>query len=192
MGLFSFSKNKKERIIPGQRIDRLDANGELPYGWHYANRNFTQKLESKYRQFSHAYYSAKRESKGVLAEYSALKSLVLYMEDTQRLCYSMGECFAKWSSFSVADPSTIYELKQELNRLENNIDELIKKEQTIKKLKTDLLKIIKEEPGVVQSDLYKRFDPQLKFEISNQLYMLSASGTIVREKSGRSYKLYIC
>ena len=190
MGLFSIFGNK-ERIVPGQRMDRLDANGDIPYGWHYANRATIGKLEGEHFYFTNEYYGAKRAGKGVLVEYAALKSLIQHMEDTRKLCISMGECFAKWSLDSVADPVRLNELKTDLAQMEANMDALLKKEKAVKQLKSDLLRIIKEEPGVVQSDLYKRFDSQLKGEISNQLYLLSASGTVIREKSGRSYKLYI-
>lgn len=190
MGLFSIFGNK-EKIVPGQRMDRLDANGDIPYGWHYANRATIGKLEGEHFYFTNEYYGAKRTGKGVLAEYAALKSLIQHMEYTRKLCISMGECFEKWSLDSVADPVRLNELKTDLAQMEANMDALLKKEKAVKQLKSDLLRIIKEEPGVVQADLYKRFDSQLKGEISNQLYLLSASGTVIREKSGRSYKLYI-
>lgn len=191
MGLFSIFGKKKEVIIPGQQLNRLDADGEIPYGWHYANRETIGRLEAEHRYFSNAYCTAKNEGKGVLAEYSALKSLVQHMEDSRNLCASMGECFAKWASHSVADPSDLTELKAELARLKDNMDALLKREKAIKLLKEDLLAIIRAEPGIVQSDIYKRFNPEFKSDIQNQLHSLWASNIIIREKSGRSYKLFV-
>ncbi|MBR5583769.1 MAG: hypothetical protein IKW21_04505 [Lachnospiraceae bacterium] len=191
MGLFSIFGNKKERIVPGHRLDRLDENGEVPYGWHYANREFIQNMEDHHQYFMTEYYNAKREEQGILAVYAALKSLILYMEDAKRICESMGECFAAWASYSICNEAFMETCRNDLKQIDDNIDELIRKENLIKWLRPELLKIVREEPGIVQSDIYKRFDPELKFEIQNQMYLLWSKDIIIREKSGRSYKLYI-
>ena len=81
--------------------------------------------------------------------------------------------------------------RNDLKKIEDNLENLIEKENLLKWLKPELLKIVQEEPGIYQPDIYKRFDVALKPEVSNQLYLLYAHGLITREKSGRSYKLYI-
>ncbi|MBQ8261700.1 MAG: hypothetical protein IJZ00_05395 [Lachnospiraceae bacterium] len=45
-------------------------------------------------------------------------------------------------------------------------------------------------PGVIQSDLYKKMPQYDKNEISNTLYWWEKEGKIRREKSGRSYALF--
>ena len=99
----------------GERMDRLN-KGDLPYGWSYANRNFTGKIEKEYKYFSDAYYKSKR--KGIKQEYAALKSLIIYMEDVQKLCKRKGECFAYWASHTVAVPKQIAGYKAQLQKLE--------------------------------------------------------------------------
>lgn len=192
MGLFPIYRNKKEQIIIGQRLDKLDEDGQIPYGWYYANREFTKEIQDHYHYFLNEYINAKKEEKGIHAVRAALKSFIVYMEDVERICASKGECFVEWSKLSICNEASMESYRNDLKKIEDNLDELIKKEKLVKWLKPELLRMIKEEPGVVQSDLYKRFDPELKFEVSNQLYLLSAKGLITREKSGRSYKLYIC
>jgi hypothetical protein len=128
---------------------------------------------------------------GVLAEYAAIKSMVVFMEDAKALCASKGECFAEWSSIVVACPETMESYKGRLKYLEENMDVLLKQERMLEQLGDDLLRIIKEEPGVIQSQLYKRFDDSIKDLVSNELYLLEHRNVIIREKSGRSYKLYI-
>lgn len=189
-GLISKPKDKYHNSF-GQEITHLTEDGELPWGWIYANRDFTEPIEEQYRYLQDTYISAKKEDKGVRAVHAALKSFVTYMEDTKKLCESKGECFAEWSTLMVANDASIEMYRKDLVYMEENMDVLICKEKLVKQMKTDLLNIIKEEPGIVQADLYKRFDAELKGDVSSELYRLSASGVITREKSGRSYKLYL-
>lgn len=197
MGLFGFGK-KKQPSMPVQKssvsifeedLTRLTPDGELPFGWYYANKEFTERITGEYRHFLDAYVATRHDI--VLNRYSALKSLVLYIEDVHNLCASKDECFAAWANVHIADAEQLSEYKTEMQYIEQNIDELIQKEQTIAKLKVDLLAIIESEPGVVQSDLYKRFEPDLKNTISNELYQMEVHDAIIREKAGRSYKLFI-
>lgn len=170
-------------------LEHLDENGELPIGWRYENRSLIEPMEMIRRYLLEKYIEEK--AKGVLAKYAAFKSYVSYLVDLQKSCADKGECFAKWFNDLVCDPILLDNYKADLKSMEDNIEELLKKEKVIKKLKEDLLEIIKEEPGVVQSELYKRFDAELKTDISNELYWFSTKGVITREKSGRSYKLFI-
>lgn len=190
MGLFIFSK-KKEQITPGERLDKLDEEGQIPYGWYYANREFTKEVQDHYDYFLNEYINAKKEEKGIHAVRSALKSFIVYMEDVERICASKGECFVEWSKLSICNEASMESYRNDLKKIEDNLEELIKKENLLKWLKPELLKIVHEEPGIYQPDIYKKFDVGLKPEVSNQLYLLYAKGLITREKSGRSYKLYI-
>lgn len=175
----------------GEDITHLTEDGELPWGWIYANRDFIEPIEKQYKYFLNEYINAKKQEKGIRAVRSALKSFIVYMEDVERICASKGECFVEWSKLSICNPAAMESYRNDLKKIEDNLDDLIEKEKLVKRLKPELLRMIKEEPGVVQSDLYKRFDASLKPEVSNQLYLMSAKGLIKREKSGRSYKLYI-
>ena len=187
MGLLDFLK--KPTNSSGERLDRLTPEGELPWGWHYANREFTERLEQDYMLLSDSLSAAKRQ--GVLQKYAALKSLVVFMEDAGKLCRSKGECFEKWSLIIVSNPVVLEENKTELRYMAANMDALLKTEKVLTKLKAELKDIIRKEPGIVQSELYKRFDPSVKNHISNELYQMEIHNVVVREKSGRSYKLYM-
>lgn len=185
MGLFGLGKKKQAKTD----LDHLTSDGELPVGWYYANKDFTKKIETDYHFFLDAYSNAR--SCGVTRRYQALKSLVVFMEHTAELCKSKGECFAEWSTILVANPDIMASYSSELQYLEDNMDELLQKEKMLSGLKEELKKIIAEEPGVIQSDLYKRYDKALKGSISNELYQMEAHNVIIREKSGRSYKLFL-
>jgi hypothetical protein len=187
MGLFDFLRIPKVKNEPDQPERACD----LPSGWLYENRKFTQISSERHHHLLSEVSNARKEKKGVRAEYAALKSLVPFLEDQKKVCESRGTNFVRWYSLFVADSDTLAFHRDRLNEMEDNLDELIRKENLSKKLKKELVDIIKKEPGVVQADLYKRFDAELKGDISTELYSLSASGVITREKSGRSYKLYI-
>lgn len=185
MGLFKkFPVRASAKSDP---LDRLTPKGELPWGWCSANREFTEQIEAEYRYFSDNVSKAKT----VLEKYGALKSLVQYREDVKNLCKAKGECFEYWAFPLVADPDITKQYDEELKYMEEHIDELLKQEELVKQIRKELPKIIKAEPGVIQSDLYKRYEPCYKNIISNELYHMESCGKIKREKSGRSYALYI-
>ena len=100
----------------GERMDRLTRKGELPWGWYTENREFIARIESEHSYFVNAYDKSKR--KGITQEYAALKSLILHMEDVQKLCMRKDECFAFWSTFVVANPNDIADYKIDLKKLE--------------------------------------------------------------------------
>lgn len=130
MGLFGLFRKKKAKKTNtkkhtsktnsfGERMDRLTREGELPYGWYAENRTFIERIEAEHRYFFDAYDKSRR--KGIKAEYAALKSLILHMEDVQKLCKRKGECFAFWSTFVVADPKDIAYYKTQLKKLETKL-----------------------------------------------------------------------
>lgn len=191
MGLFLFRRNKSEIKVPTTETENPEEERFYPPGWLYENRQFIKELEDNYHYFLDEYISAKQLDKGILAVRSALKSLVVYMEDVERICASKGGTFVKWSRLQICNEFSMESYRNKLKDIEDNLDSLIEKEKLVKWLKPELLRMIQEEPGVLQSDLKKRFDSALQPEVSNQLYLLNSKDLIRREKSGRSYKLYI-
>lgn len=168
-------------------LDRLTADGDLPFGWLYANKDFTQQIQEEYSYFSDSLSNAK----SVKEKLCALTSLVKYQEDVKRLCESKGECFAYWASSFVTHPEDMERNARELQHMKDNIETLLEEEKRVNYLRESLPNMIRREPGIIQSELYTYYDPGYKNTISSVLYKLDKEGLIVREKSGRSYKLYI-
>lgn len=54
----------------------------------------------------------------------------------------------------------------------------------------DVLRVIQSNPGILQKDLHKQFDPDLKPTIGTTVSHLVKSDQIRREKQGNSYSLY--
>lgn len=201
--IISTPKDKYHNVF-GQDITHLDEDGELPWGWISANKEFTERINTEYKYFLDAWYDIR--NKDVIKERWALKSLVIYLEDAKKLCISKGECFVKWFDDLIASQERIDEYKTRQNYIEDNIDALLEAEKLKKeeekrrreieenimpKVKEALIEIMENEPNIMQSELCKRFDPELKSYISSELYYMEKSGLIGREKSGRSYKLYV-
>ena len=111
------------------------------------------------------------------------------MEDVKRLCATKGECFEFWATIVVADPQMMDYLQDRKKYLEDHMDELLKKEKLVSRLKQELKEIIAKEPGILQTEIYNRYNLELKNDISNTLYQMAAEGIVQREKSGRSYSL---
>ena len=68
--------------------------------------------------------------------------------------------------------------------------ELIKREELLKNIGPEVMRKIKENNGILQTDLIKMFDPMIKSDISTLLRNLEQGNVIIREKSGRTYKVY--
>ena len=103
-------------------LSHLDENGELPWGWIYQNREFTDKIQKEYSFFLNQWIS----SRNTLNEYAALKSLILYIEDGMKLCDSFGECHVKWFNDCIADSDYLKKRKSDLEsfHLHNNGEQM--------------------------------------------------------------------
>ena len=207
MGIFSSlfgKKSDKKNDDKQKNVTKANSNeklvdGELPWGWVYANKDFIDKIQNEYNYFLNNWISSK--SKGVKEEYSSLKSFVLYIKDVRKLVYSMNECFVKWYDDIIGD-SYLCTREKEMKYIEENYDKLIQEENQRREkerfvnemsngLEEELLSIIKDNPGILQSDVYGKYGPVLKDKISEILYFMNRDGKITREKNGRSYNLYI-
>lgn len=178
----------KELCKPAKDQDHLTPEGELPFGWYTVHKDFTEKIESEYNAIADKYFDSR--NKGVLNEFSALKAYVAYMKDIKKLCYAKGECYVFWSSICVARPDTMQFMEEKLQNMESNLDELLKTERIMNKLRSELPKVINAQPGILQTDTYKLYDPDIKPHITETLRLMDQEGLITREKTGRTYSLY--
>lgn len=140
MGFFNFlKKNKRENVNttrfdihvktgtiptskPSDDLEHLTKEGELPFGWVWHNREFTEKIGGEYSYFLNLWLNARKKSPKEL--YSALKSFVLYLEDIEKLCKSKGECFEFWYYNILTAPDYLEKRKLELQRLSETLEEV--------------------------------------------------------------------
>lgn len=180
---------------PAADQEHLTPEGELPWGWHYAHKDFADKISSEYRYFLNAWIENRKQSPR--DEYAALKSFVMYMNRAKQLCKSKGECYEYWLT-SCFDDDYLSKRTADLEKIEQNFSGLetaYQKKQSIEKtlpcLENKLLKTIKDNPGILQKDIYKMFESEEKSYVQEKLYFAEKSGLISREKIGNTYKLFI-
>lgn len=82
-------------------------------------------------------------------------------------------------------------LEYTLNNLTKVINSLETCENMYLKVKTDMFSIIENNPGILQMDLYKKFDLRYKESLKFIIYHLEKSNCITRQKKGRSYSLFL-
>lgn len=192
MGLFDLFKKKvtpqKESAKTTEDLDHLDKNGELPWGWHTHNKTFTEKINNEYSYFLNMWIDSR--DKEPKKQYEALKSFVLYLEDVEKLCKAKNECFEFWFYEILTSPGYVEQRKEELNNLTSNLDSLQEIYEKTQNIKSTIELLIKENDGILQSELKKMFDDVYQTAVSDALYELQKEGKIERIKSGRSYTLH--
>lgn len=183
---------------PADDLEHLDEDGELPWGWHTTNKEFTEKTEAEYSVLLRTWWDAK-DSGNPIAEYEALEALIHYMTYIKELCESKDECFAYWCNNVLIGKGVIEKRKKEYIDLQLNMPtkvqeyEARQKTEAFKKNLTDemLIDAIKQNPDIAQKDFYKLYDPDFKHVISERLYFMAKEGKIERIKSGNSYILKV-
>ncbi len=191
MGLFDFLKNVSKQLCKSEAqvdYDHLTEEGELPFGWLYLNKEFTEQIKREFTVFLHNWIEAKQQSP--LELYNALNSFVQFLKSAGRLCESKGECFEYWFYSIITSKDYIEKRENELIELSVNrfeLQEIYEKKQHLFPAVIDLLKA---NDGILQSDFKKLFDEPFQNEVSDILYHLHKEGKLERIKSGRTYILH--
>lgn len=112
----------KRTNLSRESLDKLDKDGNLPWGWYAAHKEFADERTAEFQCFLENYSAARNKSP--LEKYGALKSLVVYLEDSRKKCCLMGECYVKWFDSIFAAPEYVEKLKAELAELESSFHRL--------------------------------------------------------------------
>ena len=105
---------------PDADQEHLTSEGELPWGWHTRNKEFTEKIKGEYTYFLNMWLDSKKKSPE--EHIQALKSFIQYLQDVEQLCKSKGECFEFWYYEILSSPDYLEKRKSELLVLETKID----------------------------------------------------------------------
>ncbi len=188
----SFQANEQRYNSLGEPLDKL-VNDDLPWGWIYANRDFTNPAETEYTYFLNAWLESR--SKSPRDEYNAISSFVHYMYSLNQLCASKGECFAFWCNNILFTADYYEKMKDRMSYLSDNLIQLEndynKRQLYLQNMPQDVYQFLLEHNGISQTDIYKAFEPILKNDIQELLYRWDKSGTIKREKNGKTYNVFI-
>ena len=189
--MFSIFKKNNIQNKNSKEINKLDKNGELPFGWIYENREFIKEIESKQSYFLHAWIESRDQSPK--EEYASLKSYLIFLHEAQTLCMSKGECFEKWFNDIIADADYLKKWNKRLSYLYDNINTLTKHYDNelsfLNGLEDKILSELQQHNGILQTDFYKLFDEKYKNVVSEKLYFMTKENIIIRTKIGRTYKL---
>lgn len=172
-------------------LDKL-IDGDLPFGWVYHHRTFTEPIEKEYKYFLNMWVDARNKTPKEL--YAALKSFILYMEDVEKICKEKGECFEFWFNEILTGKGYLKKRRHELEMLSANLsgsqNEYEQKQKLLSNLDVSLLNFLQPNDGILQKDVYKHFDPLIKSELQSVLYEWDKAGKIKRVKSGNTYKIF--
>lgn len=169
---------------------------ELPFGWVTRNKGFIEPRDGKLADLMSQVAAAKTVDDKI----RVLKELITCYEAYKKECEDRGGDF--WKYFlgmhvyvNGKKDYLINTWKKELEDLEDGYLDIKGKEDVLAKalptLKADIVTVIQGNPGILQKDLYKHFDPLLKESIYSVLYELLQEGRLKKEKSGNSNKLFI-
>lgn len=197
MGIFDVFKMKKVekgKVFnqPNEDMNHLTEKGELPWGWAARNKDFTEQIRGDFTYFLNMWLDSKKKSPK--EHFQALKSFVLYLEDVEQLCKSKGECFEFWYYEILTSHDYLEKRKAELIELQANFEEHqemhVRKQNNMIRIEEKVIKLLKENDGIIQSEFVKLFDSSVKDELSKILYYWEKAGKIERIKEGRSYILH--
>lgn len=122
MGLFK-KVTTKEKIasrnvnFAGEKMDRLDADGNLPFGWVVHNKNYVDMIDREMQVFRKAIYEAETD----VEKYGALKSFLLYLQDGKKHYAEMGECVGKYFEEYACKSVESIKRKKEFEKLEKKL-----------------------------------------------------------------------
>ena len=169
--------------------DTEESEDDLPWGWFGKNEEFINKIDAEYSHFLHTWIESQNKSPREL--YSALKSFVRYMECVQKLCKRKGKYFERWFDAFLTGDGYLEERQKELNELSDTWLDLQKKyeakQEKLSHLDDDLWNLLALNESILQTDVYKNFDSDLKQDIQSKLYCWDKSGKIIRIKNGNTY-----
>lgn len=200
---FSPVKPIREMKLQKKETDQVttaqeDTEKELSLEWYEDNSFFVRSNDDK----MNACRKKIEESieSGVDAQLDALndakKCYLLY----QKECSEKGPDFLTYFEQAqkivkgeTKDQLTIWQ--EQIQKLETNYLALREKEDAISDvkatLKTDIIAYISSNPGLLQKDIPAHYSPYMRKFVLSTLRLLEREGTLEKEKSGNSYKLYI-
>lgn len=207
MALFHFKKKKQPKVSVemygyenGKRVElKEEKNPDPPKPMSYF-----QTIEREIKPLENAmvgFAVASKKQQKTDDRIAILKALVEAYDSLEAKCRSLGPDYIKYFSKSwehchnARNPDFCYidPYKEELEQLLANRDELVALEERHEAeeagLEGRVLAVLKENPAILQTEVYKHFDPVVKSDIQSILYFMEKDGVISRTKSGRTYEI---
>ena len=123
MDMFFKKKSTKEKIAAkrtncvGESMDRLDKDGNLPFGWVVHNQKYVDMIEKDIQPFRDMIYNAKTD----IEKYAALKSFLLYLQDGKMHYAKYGECVLKYFEKHICNSTEAEQRLKKFKELERKL-----------------------------------------------------------------------
>lgn len=142
-----------------------------------------------------------KEIKGVRNRIEVLKALIESYYALKSKCVSLGPDYQKYFSdmwehlhnSKNQDFSYIDRYEKELNDLQENRTDMEAKEalheKAAERLEEKVTALLKDSQSILQTDIYKQFDPIVQKDIQSILYFMEKDGIISRTKAGKTYQI---
>ncbi len=117
--MFFKKKTTKEKIaarrtnFAGERMDILDAEGNLPFGWVVHNQKYVDMIENDLQPFRESMWNAKTDKE----KYSTYKSFLQFLEDGKKHYIKYGECVGKYFEMYICDSAEAKGVMEKFKKL---------------------------------------------------------------------------
>lgn len=118
MGLFDLFGSKKQKTNSvGENLNRLTPEGELPFGWMAHNKEIVKQMDDEWFSFRCAIDDADDSIK----KYAAMKSYLLYLEDSKKHYAQMNECVGKYFEDYYCNNPYTDKIRKQFTELEDKL-----------------------------------------------------------------------
>lgn len=107
----------KRTNFAGESMDKLDASGNLPFGWVVHNQKYVDMIEHDIQPFRQAIADAKTD----IEKYAALKSFLLFMQDGKKHYYEISPCVGKYFEEYICNSMEAEQLRKAYKQIESKL-----------------------------------------------------------------------
>lgn len=210
MGLFDFLKKQRTKdnisiqmhgYVNGKEVPLPKGNeSDKVYSIDYYEtlQREVKPLENKLVELAVAHQKLKMTNEKI----NSLTCLISVFDALKSKCYSLGPDFQEYFSqmwghcHNSRNPDFCYidQYKNELSELMSNREKLVADDMRYKKasrgLEQQVRQILQKNPHILQTEIYKHFDPIVKNDIRDILYLFEKDNVISRVKAGRTYEIF--
>ena len=191
MSVKDYMKEKNVNSL-NEPLERLDENGELPFGWHYKYHDLIKAWETPIPDYA---TSSRQMDLPIDKRIETLEKMMSHLHAFQDDFNARGECFQKYFYDAWVANGYVKRWEEKLADLKKNRDIIFAQQETYRQerhgLEDRLFQLLKENDGLLQKNTYKEFHPCVKQDIQSLLYEWEKSGKIQRVKQGNTYAIHV-
>ena len=180
MGFLTFwknnqSNNQKEKDFPLKYYETIERE--------------IKPLENRMVEFAVSAKNSKRVEDQIISLSGAVKTYYML----KKICSALGEDYKTYFD-KMWKPSYVEKYEKELQYLQSNYGELVKKEALHDRESINLERkeysLLKAYPGILQTEVYKHFGATVRDDIRSIIYFMEKNGQVERVKTGNTYKIF--